>query len=102
MKLFLKILLFVFVTLIANMEVVNASISFINIHETTTSFSFQNETPKTIYKVIKNYEANCCENEQDLVDYRSWGIGVIGNATKGVTKLGTYELVTCNFRTTTK
>lgn len=83
MKLFVKILLFVFTVLIANINVANAAITFLNIQETTTSFSFQNETSKTICKIIKNDEANCCQNGQDLVDYRSWGISVIGTAAKG-------------------
>ena len=68
MKLFIKILLFVLVSLITNVNVASAAIIFPNIQETTTSFSFQNETPNMIYKVIKNDEANCCKNGNDLVD----------------------------------
>lgn len=33
--------------------------------------------------VIKNDDANCCENEQDLVYYRNRGIEVSKNAFKG-------------------
>lgn len=58
MKLFIKILMCVFVVLVTNVEVVSAIITFPNIQETTTSFSFQNEIPKTIYKVIKIDLAN--------------------------------------------
>ena len=87
MKLFIKVLLYVLVALVANMNVTSASISFTNIQEATTSFSFHNETLKTIYKVIKNDEANCCQNPQDLVVYRDWGIGVEAVATKTGTSL---------------
>src|SRR5690606_5650232 len=87
MKLFLKILLFVFVSLIANVNVVSAATTSTDIQEITTSSSFHTEIPKTVFKVIENDLANCCQNEQYLVDYRSWGISVIGNAAKGGTNL---------------
>jgi hypothetical protein len=82
MKLLLKILLLVFV---ANVKVASATIVFPDFQKTTTSFSFYIETPKTIYKVIKNDEANCCQNGQDLVDYRGWGDGTEAVAAKGGT-----------------
>ncbi|MCZ2101154.1 MAG: hypothetical protein LC107_06420 [Chitinophagales bacterium] len=85
MKLLVKILLFVFVALVTNVEVVSASITFPYIQEITTSFSFQNEVPKTIYKFIRNDLANCCQNEQNLVDYRERAKGVEADAAKGVT-----------------
>ena len=87
MKLFIKILLFVLVAIVVNVNVVCATITFPNIQETTTSFSFQNETPKTIYKVIKNDEANCCINGNDLVDYRNRGKGIEAVAAKTGTSL---------------
>lgn len=87
MKLFIKILLFVFVAFVTNVKVPSATITFSNIQETTTSFSFQNETPKTIYKVIENDLANCCQNGNDLVDYRNRGERLEANAAKGGTKL---------------
>lgn len=83
MKLFIKILLFVFVAFVTNVKVASATITFSNIQETTTSFSFQNETPKTIYKVIENDLANCCQNGNDLVDYRNRGERLEANAAKG-------------------
>jgi len=86
MKLFIKILLFVFVALITNVKV-SATITFPSIQETTISFSFQNKTPKTSFKVTENGLANCCQNEQNLVDYRDWGVGVEAIAAKGVPKL---------------
>ena len=76
MKLFLKILLFVFVALIANVNAASASITFPNIQETTTSLSFQNEKLRTIYKGIINDKASCDQNEQKLVDYRNWGVEI--------------------------
>lgn len=83
MKLFIKILLVVFVTLVANVKVVSATITFSNIQETTTSFSFQHETTKTIYRVIENDEANCCQNGQDLVGYRNLAISSKAVVAKG-------------------
>lgn len=87
MKLFVKILLFAFIVLIANVNLANAAITFLNIQETTKSFSFQNETPKTIYKAIKNDEASCCQNEQDLVDYRTLVKGCEATAAKTSTEI---------------
>lgn len=101
MKLFLKILLFVFVALIANVNATSASITFPNIQEATTSFSFQNETPKTIYNLIENNLADCCQNGQDLVDYRNRGTGFEVNAAKGGTQAveGIYEFTAASGKT---
>ena len=63
MRLFIKILLFVLVTLIANVKVMSATIKFLGIQEVTRSFSFQNETSKMIYNVIENDLANYCQSE---------------------------------------
>ncbi len=84
MKLFIKILLFVFVSLVTNVEVVNASIIFPNVHKITISFSSQNTIAKTSFKVTENDLANSCKNEWDLVDYRDWGKGIEAVAAKGV------------------
>lgn len=74
MKLFIKILLFVFFTLVAKVKVTSATITFPHIQEETVYSSFQTEIlPKTFFKVIENDLANCCQNEQDLVDYNNWG-----------------------------
>lgn len=90
MKLFIKIFLFVFVALVVNVNVTRATtILSVNIQKATTSFSFQNETPKTIYKVIENDLANCCQSEQYLVTYRERGIGVEVDAAKGGTTVYT-------------
>jgi len=67
------------------LNVASEAITFPNIQETTTSFLFQNETPKTIYKGIKNDEANCYKNGSDLVDYRNRCKGVEAVAAKGGT-----------------
>src|SRR5690606_14765358 len=83
MKLFIKILLFVFVTLVTNVKVASASISFANIQKATTFYSFHRELPEIDFKVIKNDEANCSQNEQNLVDYRDWDVGVELVAAKG-------------------
>lgn len=94
MKFFVKILLFVFVALITNVKVTSATITFPNIQQSTTSISSNTKAPKTFSKISENYLANCCQNEQYLVDYRSWGIGVIGNAAKGgsrVFEVGSYN-----------
>ncbi len=34
------------------------------------------------FKVIENDLVNCCQNGQDLVDYRNWGTGVEAVAAK--------------------
>lgn len=75
MKLFVKILLVVF-ALVTNVEVVRASITFFNIQEITTSFSFQNKTPKISFKITENDLANSCKNEWDLVVYRNCAISL--------------------------
>lgn len=72
MKLFLKILLFVFVALIVNVNVISAAITFSNILEATTSFPFHGERSETVVGIIENDLANCCQNGRDLVDYRNW------------------------------
>ncbi|HLW29292.1 MAG TPA: hypothetical protein VKX29_00420 [Brumimicrobium sp.] len=72
MKLFVKILLFVF--LIANVNITSAAITFPNIHKATASLSFHKEIPETAFKFIENDLANCCQNEQDLVDYSDCGM----------------------------
>lgn len=83
MRLFIKILLFVFVALITNVKVISAATTFIDIQRVTTSFSILDETPEIDFKVIENDLANCCQNEWDLVDYRNRGIVVEENAVKG-------------------
>lgn len=85
MKLLIKILLFVFVSLFTNVEVVSASIAFPNIQEATTFYSFHRELSEIDSKVIENNLANCCQNGNDLVIYRNRGIVVEVVATKGVT-----------------
>lgn len=87
MKLLIKILLFVFVALVVNVNITSAAITFPNIQKATASFSFHNEVPKVIFKIVENDLANCCQNEQDLVDYINWNIGVEAVATKGVGKV---------------
>ncbi len=72
MKLLIKILLFVFVVLIVNVRVMSAAITFPNIQETTTSFSFHKETSKIVSNVDENDIKNCCQNGRYLVDYRNW------------------------------
>lgn len=83
MKLFIKILLFVFVALVTNVNVTSATITFPNIQETTTSFSFHKKIPKTVCKVIENELANYCQNEGDLVDYRNRAADSVAEAAKG-------------------
>ncbi|MEJ7677492.1 MAG: hypothetical protein WKG06_06395 [Segetibacter sp.] len=48
MKLFIRILLFVFVALVTNMKIASAAITFPNIQKAATSLSFHNETPRTL------------------------------------------------------
>ncbi len=76
MKLFIKILLFVFTVLIANVNVANAAISFSTIQKTTTFSSCNNEVLKVFFKVVENDLAKCCQNGNDLLDYRNRGVGV--------------------------
>lgn len=67
MKLFLEILLFVFVTLIANVKAMSATITFPDIQEVTTSSSFHTEiVAKIVFKVSENDLAKCCQNGNDL------------------------------------
>lgn len=76
MKLLIKILLYVFIALITNVKAINAANIFIEIQKATTSFSFLDEIPTSAFKAIENELDNCCQNEQDLVDYRNWVLGV--------------------------
>lgn len=76
MKLFVKILVFVLVAFVVNMNATSVAIAFPDFQKTTASFSFHNETPKTIYKVLEKDLADCCQNGESLVAYREWGIGV--------------------------
>lgn len=85
MNLFIRILLFVFVTLVTNVNVVSAGIPFINIQEKTNSNLFHSQIAKTEFKFSENDLANSCKNEWVLVDYRDWGKGIEGKAAKGVT-----------------
>lgn len=82
MKLFVKILLVVFIAFVANIKVASATITFTNIQEITTSFPFYKETQETVFKSVENDLRNCCQNEQDLVAYRDWGIGIEAVAAK--------------------
>lgn len=76
MKLLLKVLMFVLVTLIINVKVTSATITFSNTQEATTLFSFHTEIPETFFKVFENDLVNYCQKEKDLVDYRNKGEGV--------------------------
>lgn len=82
MKLFVKILVFVLVAFVVNMNATSVVIVFPDFQKTTASFSFHNETPKTIYKVLEKDLADCCQNGEKLVDYRNWAIRVKAVATK--------------------
>lgn len=82
MKLFIRVLLFVFVALITKVEIVSASITFFNIQETTTSLSFYGKIQKKVVRVVENDLANCCKNEWELVDYSNGGKGVEAVAAK--------------------
>lgn len=88
MRLFLKILLYIFALLIAKVNATSASITFPNIQETTTSLAFHREAQETIFKVVENDLANCCQNGNDLVNYRDWGKGVEAVAAKTGWKVG--------------
>lgn len=83
MKLLFKILLYVFIALITNVNVVNASIPSTNIQEVATSFSYYTEIPKTVVGVVENDLVNCCQSEQNLVDYRNWAKDLEATAAKG-------------------
>lgn len=64
--------MFVFITFFDKANATHTSISFLNIQEITTFFSFLCEVTKTIYKVIGSDEVNRSRNELDFVDYRNW------------------------------
>ncbi len=68
MKLFIKILLFVFTTFVTNVVVANAFTS-VDFQQSTISNSFHTQIAKREFKFPKNDLANCCQNGQDLVSY---------------------------------
>lgn len=68
MKLLIKILLFVLVSFVTNVNVVSAGIPFINIQQAISSLSFHKEVPEKVFKFIENDLANCCQNGHNLVD----------------------------------
>jgi len=70
MKLFLKILLFVLVSLATDLNVVSEAITFSNTLETIAYSSFHFGIAKTIEKVFDNDLPNCYQNEKDLINYR--------------------------------
>jgi hypothetical protein len=83
MKLFIKILLFVFTALIANVNIANAAFLFSSIQK-TTSFSFHNnEVLKIFFKVAESDLTKCCQNENDLVVYHNRAVSVEAIAAKG-------------------
>lgn len=84
MKLLIKILLFIFVALVTTVKRTSAAIAFLNIQELTPYFSSHKEIPKTVFKVVENDLANCCQNELGLVDCRNWAISFGAVAAKGV------------------
>jgi hypothetical protein len=83
MKWFTKVLLFVFVALIANLKAVNAITTSADIQKATTSFSFHKEIPETDFKIIENELINTCKSESDLLVYRSLVSSSNHTATKG-------------------
>lgn len=87
MKLFVKIFLFVFVALIANVKVISAAITFPSIQEATTSFSFYKEIPKTALRFIENDFADTCKSRDDLVYYKNRDTGIEAKAAKGVSRI---------------
>lgn len=82
MKFFLKILLVVFITFVANLKVASATITITNIQEIAISFSFYKEILRTTFKVFESDLANYCQNKQDLVDYTNRDERVKPNAAK--------------------
>ncbi|MBK1442509.1 hypothetical protein JHJ32_21095 [Parapedobacter sp. ISTM3] len=93
MKLFIKILLFVLVALVVNVNITSAAITFPYIQEATTypSPSFHIEITKKVQKAIENDLVNCCQNRNDLVDCRNRVVSVEAVAAKGgTTVLGHY------------
>ncbi len=71
MKLLVKILLFVFVALVANVKVTIATITFPHIQQATNSNLFHKRITKTEFKFSENEWTNCYQNEKDLVNYRN-------------------------------
>ncbi len=65
MKLFIKMLLFIFVAFFTNEEVTSAIISFTHIHKITApySLSYHGKLPEINFKVIESDSTNCCKNE---------------------------------------
>lgn len=73
MKQFIKILLFIIVAFVTNVNATSTAIIFPNIQKATAYSSFHTEITKTVGKVFENDLENCCKNRNDLVDYRDWG-----------------------------
>jgi len=77
MRLFIKILMPVFIARITNESIIGAITTFSHIQkEVTTFLSFNGETQKKVVGIIEDDLANCCQNEQNLVDYRNWTAGI--------------------------
>jgi hypothetical protein len=89
MKLSIKILLFVFVALVFNVNITSAAIAFPNIQKATASPLFHVKTQKTVVGIIENYLVNYCQNGNDLVDYRNRGTGIETVAAKTSTAIAT-------------
>lgn len=66
----ISILAILFVSIFTNIKFANATIIIADIQSATSFFSFHREIPKTIFQVIENDLEDCCQNGQDLVDYR--------------------------------
>ncbi|MCZ2101159.1 MAG: hypothetical protein LC107_06445 [Chitinophagales bacterium] len=87
MNLFVKILLFILVALVVNVNITNATTIFTSTQETTTSISFHKDKFKKTFKAYENNLANCYQSGRNLVDYKKWGKVVEADAAKVVTNL---------------
>lgn len=83
----ISILAILFVSIFANVKSANATIIIADIQNATSSFSFHIEIPKTVFKISGNVLTHCCQNGQNLVDYRDKGEGVKTVAAKGGSQL---------------
>ncbi|WP_257667141.1 hypothetical protein [Parapedobacter tibetensis] len=92
-KLIARILCILITLLLSVLFVTPISANPIDCEQTCRSYSFINTktAKKTSFEVTENGLANCCQNKQDLVDYRNWGVGIEAGAAKAGKKFRCYK-----------
>jgi len=68
---FIGMILFVLTALVLSVNTTNAAITSLYVQEKAPSLFFHNDISQIAFNVIENDLENCCQNEQDLVDYKN-------------------------------